>query len=530
MISMTSIQQLLQREPAPASGNTATTSGFAETYAQAASQAAKPETPKQAATAASERSVDSSPKDQNRPKWLALFNGQAPMVDSQQTSAPIAAAAPLLTEQPIDPTQTDAAPTIQAIAAAAPQLAATAANKPVSGQPTMTEQPINTSSTDKTPVDLKTAVSNPIQAAPVATTKPGAEQPVEKEHATQQPNAAAQKLTAEQVTSAATIATQSSPHNSAAQAAQLAARALTTLTDAELKQTNQAALKPNQPGSFEQVVSTASTAPQVAAVEATPLKTTAQQPAIAAQTGQSNNTQQQSPTPVQPTPQSADLAFELNDTPELMRQNATAATPQEQLLAAQVTKEAIPAEAAKFSLGEAANPNSLNATQSVAQNPPVGQQPVIADTAGTAPQLTAKLGTQAWQQQLSQQVSQLVLQNDQSVALRLHPAELGSLMVQMKVEDGAAQLSIQSGNAQVRQALEQALPQLRDALANQGIDLGQTHVGSQSARDFGQQSERHTAGQHENASDSLIAADNTDNDPTPVAPSKAPAGTLDLYA
>ncbi|HET8816807.1 MAG TPA: flagellar hook-length control protein FliK [Pseudidiomarina sp.] len=525
MITMTSIQQLLQREPAATTGNTATTSGFAETYAQAASQAAKPEPSEQAATAASERSVDSSPQDQNRPKWLALFNNQAPIVNSQQTSAPIAAAAPLLTEQPIDPAQTDAAPTLQAIAVAAPQLAATAANKPVSGQPTMTEQPIATSSTDKAPVDLKTAVSNPAQSAPVATAKPGAEQPVVKEHANQQSNAATQKLTAEQVTSATTIATHSSPPNSAAQAAQLAARSLAKASDAELKQTNQAALKPNQPGQIEQVVSTASTAPQVAA-----LKATAQQPAIAAQTGQSNNTQHPSPAPVQPTPQRADLAFELSDTPELMRQNATAATPQEQLLAAQITKEAMSAEAAKFSLGEATNPNSLNATQSTAQLGTASPQSVVAETAGTAPQLTAKLGTQAWQQQLSQQVSQLVLQSDQSVALRLHPAELGSLMVQMRVEDGAAQLSIQSGNAQVRQALEQALPQLRDALANQGIDLGQTHVGSQSARDFSQQSERHAAEQSESTSDSLIAADNTDNDSSPASPSSVPAGTLDLYA
>lgn len=509
MISMTNIQQLLQREPAAPATTSSAQSGFAETYAQAAESALQNATKtsrEKSAAPTSDRPVETTQQQHNRPKWMALFNDEAP--------APSVATAPLMTEQPIDPAQTDATPTLQAVAVAAPQLAPTNASKPVNGQPTMTEQPVATSQTDKAAADLKVTVTNPAQAVAVTSTKTNAEQPVVTEHA-KTATIATQKLTAEQIAVATEVATKavSGTATSTSQNAQLVTQAATQtkVNGGELKFTSHAPTKANPKAP----------APQVAAVKVAPMPTHAPH---------TESPQPITPVAAQPMPQRSDLAIELPQSPELMRQNATAATPQEQMLTAQVAKELPIAESAKFIIADGANPNSMNATQSVAQSSSMSQQSFVADTASTAPQLTAKLGTQAWQQQLSQQVSQLVLQSDQSVALRLHPAELGSLMVQMKVDDGAAQLSIQSGNAQVRQALEQALPQLREALANQGIDLGQTHVGSQSARDFGQQSERHQAGQRENASDSLIAADNTDNDPTPVAPSKAPAGTLDLYA
>lgn len=504
---MTNVQQLLQREPAAPATTSSAQSGFAESYAQATESAlqnaATSREPSEAPT--SDRPVEATQLQPNRPKWMALFNEEAPSPLTQQSAEPSVSTAPLMTEQPIDPAQTDATPALQAVAVAAPQLAPTNANKPVVGQPTMTEQPVTTSQTDKVATDLRAIVTNPAQAITVASTKNNAEQPVVTEHVKAAP-VTTQKLTAEQIatTEIATKAV-SGTATSTAQNAQLVTQAATPakVNSDELKFTSHAP------------------EPRMTAAKVAPMPT---------QTSHAESPQPLTPAVAQPMPKRSDLAIELPQAPELMRQNATAATPQEQMLTAQVAKEQPITESAKFIIADGANPNSLSATQSVAQSSSTSQQPFVADTAGTAPQLTAKLGTQAWQQQLSQQVSQLVLQSDQSVALRLHPAELGSLMVQMKVDDGAAQLSIQSGNAQVRQALEQALPQLREALASQGIDLGQTHVGSQSARDFGQQSERHTAGQHENASDSLIAADNTDNDPTPVAPSKAPAGTLDLYA
>lgn len=165
MISMTNVQQLLQREPAAPATTSSAQSGFAESYAQATESAlqnaATSREPSEAPT--SDRPVEATQLQPNRPKWMALFNEEAPSPLTQQSAEPSVSTAPLMTEQPIDPAQTDATPALQAVAVAAPQLAPTNANKPVVGQPTMTEQPVTTSQTDKVATDLRAIVTNPAQ-------------------------------------------------------------------------------------------------------------------------------------------------------------------------------------------------------------------------------------------------------------------------------------------------------------------------------------------------------------------------------
>ncbi|MEQ6887217.1 flagellar hook-length control protein FliK [Halomonas sp. CS7] len=94
--------------------------------------------------------------------------------------------------------------------------------------------------------------------------------------------------------------------------------------------------------------------------------------------------------------------------------------------------------------------------------------------------IQAPVSSPAWSQQLGQQLVRLSQQGgDQRVELKLHPAELGPLSVSLKMSDHGAQAQFVSAHAQVRQALEQAIPQLREALAEQGISLGETSVGEQ---------------------------------------------------
>ncbi|SDJ35417.1 flagellar hook-length control protein FliK [Billgrantia gudaonensis] len=104
-------------------------------------------------------------------------------------------------------------------------------------------------------------------------------------------------------------------------------------------------------------------------------------------------------------------------------------------------------------------------------------------TGGTPGQatLSAPVQSPAWPGQLGQQLVQFARQGagEQQIEMRLHPAELGPLSVTLKMTEQGAQAQFLSAHAQVRQAIEQALPQLRDALAEQGIDLSETSVGEQ---------------------------------------------------
>lgn len=83
-----------------------------------------------------------------------------------------------------------------------------------------------------------------------------------------------------------------------------------------------------------------------------------------------------------------------------------------------------------------------------------------------------------WQQQLSQQVLIMHHKGIQVAELRLHPQELGNLKISLVIKSVQAEMTFLSGHSQVRTAIEAALPHLKTALAENGISLGESHVGS----------------------------------------------------
>ncbi|WP_104201973.1 flagellar hook-length control protein FliK [Billgrantia saliphila] len=98
--------------------------------------------------------------------------------------------------------------------------------------------------------------------------------------------------------------------------------------------------------------------------------------------------------------------------------------------------------------------------------------------------LSAPLQSPAWPGQLGQQLVQFARHGgEQRIEMHLHPAELGPLSVTLKVTEQGAQAQFLSAHALVRQVIEQAIPQLRESLAEQGISLGETSVGDQRQRD-----------------------------------------------
>jgi len=96
-----------------------------------------------------------------------------------------------------------------------------------------------------------------------------------------------------------------------------------------------------------------------------------------------------------------------------------------------------------------------------------------------ATSLQAPVASPAWGQELGHQLVALAQRGEDRVELHLNPRELGPLSVSLTVDDQGARAQFFSAHAPVRGAVEQALPQLREALAQQGIALGETSVGEQ---------------------------------------------------
>ncbi len=102
----------------------------------------------------------------------------------------------------------------------------------------------------------------------------------------------------------------------------------------------------------------------------------------------------------------------------------------------------------------------------------------IAQAAAGLPgeKLTPQVGTAAWDQALGQKIVWMVAGAQQSASLTLNPPDLGPLQVVLHVSNDQANATFISAQPEVRQALEAALPKLREMLGDAGIQLGQSTV------------------------------------------------------
>jgi flagellar hook-length control protein FliK len=77
-------------------------------------------------------------------------------------------------------------------------------------------------------------------------------------------------------------------------------------------------------------------------------------------------------------------------------------------------------------------------------------------------------------------------QNGTEARLNLHPAELGRLQIAISSEGEATRVAFVVDNAQAKEALEQAMPRLREFLAQAGLQLADGSVSQQGqSSDFG---------------------------------------------
>lgn len=97
----------------------------------------------------------------------------------------------------------------------------------------------------------------------------------------------------------------------------------------------------------------------------------------------------------------------------------------------------------------------------------------------------APLGSNGWSNEFSQKISWMSLHKQQVAELHLNPPNLGPLEVVLKISDNQATALFTSPHGAVRDAVENALPKLREMLANNGITLGNATVSDQPPRDRG---------------------------------------------
>jgi flagellar hook-length control protein FliK len=135
-----------------------------------------------------------------------------------------------------------------------------------------------------------------------------------------------------------------------------------------------------------------------------------------------------------------------------------------------------------------------------------------------------------WAGDFGQKIVWLATAETQSAQLTLNPPQMGPIEISLSVDRGQASVSFASANAEVRDAIETALPRLREMLASAGIELGQTNVGAESFRQQQQAAWSSSAASRSIDDSAILAADSAAPLPSRAFATQRGNGLVDLFA
>lgn len=153
-------------------------------------------------------------------------------------------------------------------------------------------------------------------------------------------------------------------------------------------------------------------------------------------------------------------------------------------------------EPLKFALStavlEPANPRTEPPAAFSTAAQAISNDSAIAPPSVPAPSGTveARVGQRGWDQGVGEKLVWMADQKHQVAQLHLNPPELGPLKITLSLDQNQASAQFFSAHASVREAIEAALPRLREMLADSGIALGNTSVGAEAFREPTQQQPR----------------------------------------
>ncbi len=171
---------------------------------------------------------------------------------------------------------------------------------------------------------------------------------------------------------------------------------------------------------------------------------------------------------------------------------------------------------------EAAQPQAaamLESFRLIANAPPPPQVSAV---------ITPELGSAGWGKSLGQHISWMVAGGHQTAELHLHPADLGPLQVVLSVENNKAELMFVSGEPAVREAIEAAMPQLKQMLSEAGISLGQTSVSANTHKDQPESGNQEQRGMSRN--EQRLAGNENEFVPAAGSQARRGMGLVDTFA
>lgn len=113
----------------------------------------------------------------------------------------------------------------------------------------------------------------------------------------------------------------------------------------------------------------------------------------------------------------------------------------------------------------------------LSSSPQMNQKTIVDYTPPTNLSIPIHVKSSQWSDQLSEHIVWLGHQEVKSALIKIHPEELGPLEINVKVVKDNASVNISTHSAYVRELVDQAVPRLREMMAQQGINLSEVHIG-----------------------------------------------------
>ncbi|WP_429157056.1 flagellar hook-length control protein FliK [Aeromonas veronii] len=196
---------------------------------------------------------------------------------------------------------------------------------------------------------------------------------------------------------------------------------------------------------------------------------------------------------------------------------------------------------ATTSSGESSPSQTVQHGQNSQTQPQVGESraPAAETTLRREPQNLPhlKLASQEAPAELHQKVNVMLAEKLQQAEIQLDPLGLGKMKIQIQMgADSQANVHFVVQHGQTREMLEQAMPRLRDMLAGQGIQLGQTQVQQQSQQQqqqgqptFNGQGQQGQSSGQPRSGNGLVEGELTTSNPSLLVESTNGSG-IDFYA
>jgi len=153
-----------------------------------------------------------------------------------------------------------------------------------------------------------------------------------------------------------------------------------------------------------------------------------------------------------------------------------------------------------------------------------------ANASAHTPAVSTAIQDSRWPHEFSERVVWIAKNDQQLAQINISPAQLGPVQITVNINGDQASINFASPHPEVRKAIEDALPNLREMLATSGISLGQSNVGSQL-----QQEQRELPAQFANGArvageNAILPAENLASTNASSLPIQRGRGLVDLFA